>query len=265
VIPNRLLDRLFIKKPRLRRFVTRLLYGDDDCRIELCGNPLIVNTLSENGYYRAWRTAQRNSLYRDELPVLLNMAALSTRSDGFVDIGANIGVYSTIMARLARLREIPYPIYAFEVDPRTFSRLKINAVEYGFQAIQAGICDEECEMSFVRGAVSHVTTSLKQTSTYSIQGDTFVAKCAPLSSFDIAGDSLIIKIDVEGQELSVLRGCESLLEQQRVLAIYVDGFVDDRVPQLLKNRGFVFRDGRSLHIVGAPPFSLLAIRDESCN
>lgn len=260
---SKLLDRLFIKKPRFRRLVTKLLFGDKNRQIELCGSDFTVNSLSENGYVRAWRSARNSSLLRDELPVVLNLVALSADSDAFVDVGANIGFYSTIMSRFVRIRKTPFNIYAFEVDPYTFNRLSINADKHGFSAFNVGISDHVGDEEFIRGAVSHVTTTIENTNDYSIPGAVFKAKCAPLSAFDIVGNKMIIKIDVEGQEFPVLLGCESYIEQNRVLAIYIDGFVDWRVPEFLTERGFLLLDGRSLNVVHPAPFSLLAIRADS--
>src|SRR5450432_64128 len=108
-----LLDRLFIKKPRFRRLVTRIIYGNRDVSVDLCGCPLIINTLTENGYFRASRFIRRSSLLADEIPVLLSLASLVGQSDGFVDIGANVGVFSSVMAQIAKLHSKRYSVYAF--------------------------------------------------------------------------------------------------------------------------------------------------------
>ena len=222
-----------------------------------------INSLTENGYLRASQLARRSSLFRDEVAVLLSLSALVSKSDGFVDIGANVGVFSSVIARVARLHSPNYSVHAFEVDPATFRRLSVNAERNGFVATNVGIAAEKSVTKFVRGAVSHVTTLGDKPNAYSIAGETFEARCAPLSEFDIAGNSLIIKIDVEGQELSVLEGCEPLFQSERVLAVYIDGYDDDRVLPLLTKYGFQFRDGRSLEPSDGRHFSLLAVHASS--
>jgi len=61
-------DKLFIKNPRLRIWMTRMLYGNRDLEVELFGTPLRVNTIRENGYVRAYGKVRRNSLLREGCP-----------------------------------------------------------------------------------------------------------------------------------------------------------------------------------------------------
>jgi hypothetical protein len=63
---------------------------------------------------------------------------------------------------------------------------------------------------------------------------------------EIAGDSLILKIDVEGHERQVLEGASGLFEARRVKAVYLDEYRDRGVVDFLRERGFTFYDGRTL-------------------
>jgi len=96
---NWLVDRFFIKQPRLRRAVTRVMEGDSDQSIEMFGTKLLVNTLKEHGYLRASRLCRKSSLLRDEIAILVNLAFVLSDNDTFVDIGANVGFYSHTMTR----------------------------------------------------------------------------------------------------------------------------------------------------------------------
>src|SRR5437870_5097633 len=113
-------DRLFIKQPKFRRFVTRHLYGSRDTEVSLLGADLLIHSELENGYLRAFRHARRLSLFRDEASVLINVASLIDDGTTFVDIGANIGIYSAIVSRLSALKR-GLTVLAFEVDPRTYA------------------------------------------------------------------------------------------------------------------------------------------------
>ena len=95
-----LIDRYFLKKPWLRRFVTRLLEGDHDCQVNLFGASMIVHSVKEHGYLRPSRIANRSALLRDELPVMLNLAALIAAGDTFLDIGANVGVFTNTFLKV---------------------------------------------------------------------------------------------------------------------------------------------------------------------
>ena len=113
----------------------------------------------------------------------------------------------------------------------------------------------------VAGAVSHVFTTTQHANSYNIRQETQTVSCQRLDSFDIHGDSIVIKIDVEGQELEGLLGAEDLLAAQRVKAIYVDGFADPKLPAHLRERGFRLLDGRTLLPFEENGFNLLAMRD----
>ena len=45
----RYIDRYFLKQPRLRRFVTRLLEGERERDVPLLGTPLRVHPIKEHG------------------------------------------------------------------------------------------------------------------------------------------------------------------------------------------------------------------------
>src|SRR5437868_355240 len=101
--PSFFIDRLYLKQPRFRRLVTRLLEGNSNRRIEVAGTTLTVNTVKEHGYLRASRLCRSSSLLRDELVILLNLAFILDDHDTFVDVGANVGLYTHTVRRLARI------------------------------------------------------------------------------------------------------------------------------------------------------------------
>jgi hypothetical protein len=76
----------------------------------------------------------------------------------------------------------------------------------------------------------------------------------------IRGDSIIIKIDVENQELAVLEGARGWFESRRVKAVYLDGIAEQKkVIDFLTSFGFLFFDGRSLMPYSKEHFGVLAI------
>lgn len=200
-----LLDRYFIKQPRLRRWVTRLMEGECERDVELLGALVRVHSVKEHGYLRASRLIARSSLLRDEVPVLINLAALFRDGDSFLDIGANVGVFSLSLVRLCRI----FPrlrFYAFEAHPDTFARLELRAAEAGIRAFNFALSDREGSLEFVGGAVSNVFTTSENACAYSIRDERLVVPCRRLDQLPIEGHSLILKIDVEGQEQNVLEG-----------------------------------------------------------
>lgn len=254
------LDQLFIKQPKLRRFMTRMVYGSSPVDIHLLGAELLIHSELENGYLRAFRHSRSLSLFRDEVSVLINLASLIDDDCSFLDVGANIGVYSAVIARLAELKK-NLSVFAFEVDPQTFSRLAENARRHGFLAENVALSDTEKEAQFVRGAVSHVTTTVETGNRYNISSETFTARCLPLSAFDIPGSSIVMKIDVEGGEYEVLLGAKKFFAERRVKAVYFDGVTKIAEAQaFLAEFGFRLFDGKTLRPFEPGTFSLLALR-----
>jgi len=256
-----LTDRLIIKQPRIRAFVTRLLFGDKDQTVNLFGDDLLINALRENGYLRAAGKAQTSSLFRDEVGVLISLSVLLRPGDTFVDVGANIGLYSCTMSRVNRLPgQAAVRFYAYEPHPDTFLRLKHNAEPCGVICRNFAVSDKEEELEFIDGAVSHVFTRIEEKSAYNINQRRFRVKTIPLEAEMIEGDSIVLKIDVEGQEAAVLKGARKWFEEQRVKAVYLDGFKNQtQIEDDLRAFGFDLLNGRSLRPFQRGDFSLLAI------
>ena len=207
----RFIDRYFIKQPRLRRLVTRILEGDHTKNVRMLGTELCVNLIKEHGYLRASRIVEElRAAAGGDTAVMINLTAIFSNGDTFVDVGANVGIYSLTFARLRRVMPDTY-YYAFEASPDTFSRLKAHAEAAGVRAHNVAISDHEGMQEFIHGSVSHVFTTTENVSSYSIPSERISSHAAGLTDLSIEGNSLVIKIDVEGQEKNVLdavpRGC----------------------------------------------------------
>src|ERR1051326_2393727 len=254
------LDQLFIKQPKLRRFVTRMVYGSSPVAVPLFGAELLIHSEFENGYLRAFRHSRSLSLFRDVASVLINLASLIEDDCSFLDIGANVGVYSAVIARLATLKK-GLSVFAFEVDPQTFSRLSETARRHGFRSENVALADVDKQTHFVRGAVSHVTTAMDARNRYNIANETFTARCRPLSAFDIPGAVIVMKIDVEGGEYEVLLGARKFFVERRVKAVYFDGVSKlTEAHAFLSEFGFRLLNGQTLQPFEAGMFSLLALK-----
>jgi len=257
---NYLLDRYFIKQPRVRELATKLIYGSADTSVELLGVNFVVNKLRENGYFRAYRKSQRSSLLQDEYPVIMNLAHFAQEGGTFVDAGANIGIYSIFFSRFQSFFD-HFEVHAFEASPETFRRLELNSEAHAFKCHNVALSDKVGELRFVQGAVSHVTTLVDKRNDYSIEGTEFSVTAMPLHAVGLRGNNIILKVDVEGQEYEVLKGAEPLFEERRIRALYLDGYSSIEVPRFLKRFGFRFFNGRTLRAATDIEWSLLAVRD----
>lgn len=259
-----LVDRYFIKQPWARSLATRLLYGSGDRRVDLFGTWLEVNSLRENGYVRASKKMAYSSLLRDEVGVLLSLSSLLRPGDTFVDVGANVGLFCCTLNRFNRLwANPPVHFYAYEPHPDTFRRLRMNTVGTGIISRNLAVSDRACDLEFVDGAVSSVFTIAGRSSSYNWRGATVMVPSVRLDEEQIEGDSIILKIDVEDQELATLKGAQKLFESHLVKAVYLDGYADKlQVDNLLREFGFRFLNGRTLQPFESGEFSLLAVQPD---
>lgn len=253
------IDRYFIKQPAVRRLITRWMEGDKERQITLAGVELTVHPVREHGYLRASRLGAWSSVFGDEVVVLMSLAALLPVVDAVVDAGANVGLFSRSFARFQKL----FPrlrILAFEADPDTYSRLAKNHVGPGCESHHVALADRAGVLTFVRGAVSHVTTTVEHACAYNLD-ERFEVPCARLDSFAAPGSSILIKVDVEGQELAVLQGAAAWLEAGQCAAVYLDGCAQrEAVWALLRGHDFELLDARTLDPAREDTFSLLALR-----
>ena len=146
------------------------------------------------------------------------------------DIGANVGSWSVLMHKL----NPECQIFAFEPIPKIFELLKINgSFNSGEQisAINAAVSDCDGEMDFqVPGNVA-IFGRLAPKNASSLSDSRFAEASASkvqtirLDNFCVSRNIEIIdflKIDVEGFELSALRGLGDLIYNKRVRAIHIE-------------------------------------------
>lgn len=255
---KKILDKYLIKKPRFRELITKIIYGSSNTNVNIFGNNLIINKLKENGYFRASKKIKNSSLLEDEMPVIMTLLSLMRNNGCFVDVGANIGLFSSIFAQKAKMFK-KFQVIAFEVNPETFKRTKANADKNGFKAFNIGISNTEKKLKFVEGAVSHVTTIEEKTNNYSIKERQFTALCKPLDNILCKEKNILLKIDVEGQEREVLQGAKHLIRRGAIKAIYIDGYDDPSVWETLEKE-FLLLDGRTLEAANRATHSLLALK-----
>lgn len=253
------IDKYFLKKPKIRRFITKLLEGDRNIICNFLSYEISLNSIKEHGYLRTSRLINKSAFLRNEIPVLHNLACLLEDNDTFVDVGSNIGLYSIFLNQFRKLKK-NVNIYAFEANPDTFLRLHENAKKHNFDAFNLAISNKSEKLKFIAGAVSHVFTTIDNQSTYSIKGKVTEVTACKLSEQNITGDSLIIKIDVEGQEMNVLEGARNLFDESKIKAVFIDGFDDSNIISFLKDYNFELLNAQSLEESSQTGGQLLALR-----
>lgn len=247
-----------VNRPKVRRFLLRLSERNRDLDIQLIDTSLRINSHKEHGYLRASRLAELNSVFGYETSILLTLSHVLRSGDTFVDCGANVGLFVKTLARFRKL-EPSIRYYAFEANPDTFQRLT-TGLDPAIQAYNFALAERDMELKFVEGFSSGVFTLTDRQSAMGTAERFVTIPGRRLDSFPIEGNSLVLKVDVEGQELEVLKGASGLFDAKRIRCVYVDGFNDKSLPQFLKDRGFRFYDGRTLEPSDGSAFCLLALR-----
>jgi FkbM family methyltransferase len=137
--------------------------------------------------------------------------------DQVYDVGANIGVISTLLAK--HKNSVNVKIASFEPEPRNFSQLKKNIVLNGLEGKvvphQMALGKEKGSIGlFIRGYEGEgrhsILASKGSTGTVNVEVETcsaFVEKTGLVPD--------LIKIDVEGAEGHVLAGMEDLIKTHK--------------------------------------------------
>jgi FkbM family methyltransferase len=149
-----------------------------------------------------------------ELRILELMLTEVAPGDVFLDAGANLGIFSIFAAAFGAT------VVSCEPDPLALARLILNRDinKCEFEIIPKALSDREGMVAFTCESGQVI-----QRSRISETGDYKVA-C-------VRGDSLgvvpnIVKIDVEGHELNVIRGLQSSLPACRLCVVEVHDGVD---------------------------------------
>lgn len=193
---------------------------------------LLVHTLSDDshactvsGIEVKFRTETRTEVKRfhdlsGERPVIENVLRSLNPDDTFYDIGANVGTYTCFSAsKLGPDRTI-----AFEPEPENATRLQENLELNNLDAkiVEVALSDTDG------------TTSLALKGNEAGEGEHTIATDGEVETVEVEtarGDSIIeqhdlpaptvVKIDVEGAELSVLRGLQETIRENCRL-VYVE-------------------------------------------
>ena len=196
-------------------------------------------------------------VFRDESVALVTLALLLESTDTFVDVGANVGFFCAVLARAEHM--FPHiKFYAFERNPQTVRRLRRTLKGRNVEIFHCALSDRERELEMCEGAGSWTFGVKDPSNPAQIQQRSVRIRARRLDGIPIAGDSVVLKIDVENHEREVIDGATRLLASGRIKAVYLDGYSDKSLPHLLQQMDFKLFDGRTL-VPGMPGYSLLGL------
>jgi len=147
---------------------------------------------------------------------MLFVARILRPGDLFVDVGANIGLYSLLAAKVVGPSG---KVIAFEPHPLAAKRLRENAALNGLTNVEvheagAGASSGRTFITADLDTVNHIAP---------LGGSgTLETRIEPLDAVLGTRRATVVKIDAEGFEFEVLRGARRVLREKRVDALVVE-------------------------------------------
>ena len=171
-----------------------------------------------------------------ELDMLRDMASRLQPGDLVLDVGANVGNHSLYLANVAGVQ-----VEAFEPNTELCEALRSSAVLNGIgdrlRVHKTGVSDASGFAHFNRLDASNLGAQSLEVSQE--QDD---ISLVTLDQFEWLVPVRMIKVDVEGMELQVLRGATAMLERDRPI-LYIEGQTEadfTAVNQLLNVLGYQY-------------------------
>ncbi len=173
------------------------------------------------------------------------------------DVGANLGFVCTQLAQIIRAGGREPLIVAFEPVWSTFSKLRYSIAALGLQAeivpVCAAISDQPGFASIVFDEKQSLYAQLSRDTSNPRTGSE--TSFVPIQTLDLAAKTFppptLLKVDVEGFEAHVIRGCPGLLSAADPPAIFMEinpvtmgevGSSPDEVSRVLEGWSFFYVD-----------------------
>jgi FkbM family methyltransferase len=229
--------------------------------IEIQGSKMYINFRDENPALR--KTFQVYALNRIHEAATTNLFKKIVREgDVVVDLGANIGYFSLLAARLVGKKG---KVYAFEPEPRNYNYLLKNIELNGYNnvfAIQKAVSNKTGKTKLYLcpyDSGHHTINQFESIRAYKPdlveEREEFIeVQTTTLDDFFKEQSIDVIKMDVEGAEMLALLGMDRVIKQSKNLKMFVEFFPltirkmgnspEEFIGKLLEDYGF------SIFIIG---------------
>jgi FkbM family methyltransferase len=192
------------------------------------------------------RLAESVSGQWGEKPVIDSFVSLLKKGDAFYDIGANIGIFTVAVANAVGKEG---KVIAFEPEKQSITRLKENLGINNLQnvkIIEKALGDENKKTKLYIGGT---TGNFSLVNIYDQHADTQEIELVKGDDF-VKNNNLpiptAVKIDVEGYELSVLKGLEETLKNpvckviccEVHIGLFPKGITEENIIEFIKLLGF---------------------------
>lgn len=206
------------KKRKIRSIFKYFLLG---VRMRIYKNKMFVYSYIQNTKLLVGRKSTSSMLQYfnalndfEEMSLLLHFLR---DDDVFVDVGANIGVYSILASGVCDAKSIAFEPSRDAIEMLT-SNIKINNLENKIKVINYAVGKEKGIVKFSKGldAVNRVIRDEDKNIDYlEIKQDTL----DNLLKDDFPS---LMKIDVEGYELNVIKGANAILKNEKLKIILIE-------------------------------------------
>ena len=135
------------------------------------------------------------------------------------DVGANYGQYSTMA--INKLKD-NIRIYAFEPQKKAFQHLVGNVKHHSFQAFNQGLGNENKNETLYNQEEGSVFGSLNKSSHEHVPQELVKTETVYIETLDQFCEKQhidhieLLKIDVEGYEMEVLKGAQKMIEEGKI-------------------------------------------------
>jgi len=203
----------------------------------------IVNWIGDVKFYvRSGETGLTQNIYvgLSEFKDMGFLLHLLREGDDFIDIGANSGSYTLLASSFSQAKCL-----SIEPVESTFRRLtanlELNRVGHLVHAVNLAVGSSK---GFLRMTTNSNTTNRVILDKHEVEG--ILIETTTLDDLTLNINPIIIKIDVEGWELEVLKGAEMTLQKKSLVAIILEmngsgnryGASGDEILDMLHKLGF---------------------------
>ena len=170
----------------------------------------------------------------------------------FWDIGANLGIYS-----IAFIRQGGSKAVAFEPDPKNAVLIKATAQRHNLpiEIIEAAVSDRAGAAPFYVDTITGQTGSLSSSTfnlrTYGIESPVLDVPTVRLDDMPQPWPDTL-KIDVEGAEMSVLKGAENILSTRPAILIELQGETVSEARQFLSRFAYQLTHTGEMNYLALP-------------
>jgi len=208
------------------------------------------------------RTGQNLLSGRGEMAVQNALAEYLRPGMTFYDLGANVGFFSLIAARLVG----PFGrVVSFEADPEIAERLRMNLARNGFEhakVVQSAVWSESTTVFFARAdAQMSADRGLGHVALQGNSPGTIAVNALALDELQgVERPPDMIKCDVEGAEDAVFAGAETLLHtKQPILLVEMHSARTQRaLTRKFQECAYQCREVDANHVLAVPPMKAKA-------